>query len=208
MKKRRWLVGGTVGVLLALALIFAYFIFQKKPPAPAVFETGAPPALPEVPPLKVQREIIKKGQTLSDILSNYGFSRAEVRQFTEEIKPVLSQKKIIAGHEMRFFSDAGGKVHSIEYNLDELRYVVISRQEGHFQATPKEFPFETKAAYIWGTIEDILINAILERNEKPLLAMNLADLFGWDIDFYTELRKGDSFRMVFEKRFLDRIFVG
>lgn len=208
MKKRRLLIGGTLGVLLALVIVFVYFLFHKKPPAPVAPQAGVSPAKPEIPSLMVRREIIKKGQTLSDILAQHNFSRAEIHKFTEDVKPVLNQKKIIAGHEMRFYADSEGKIRSIEYDIDERSYLLISPKEGHFEAAKKEFPFETKPAFVWGTIEDILINAILQRNEKPILAMSLADLFAWDIDFYTELRKGDSFRMVFEKQFLDGKFTG
>ncbi len=208
MKKRRLLIGGTLGVLLALVIFFVYFLFHKKPPAPLTPQANFIPAKPEIPPVTVRREIIKKGQTLSDILAQYNFSRAEIHQFTEDVKPVLNQKKIMAGHEMRFYTDSEGQVRSIEYDIDERSYLLISPKEGHFEAAKKEFPFETKPAFVWGTIEDILINAVLQRNEKPILAMGLADLFAWDIDFYTELRKGDWFRMVFEKKFLDGKFAG
>ncbi len=205
MKRRPWLLGATLVIFLAVVF---FVLFQKRSPVAAIPEAGVPPVLPVAPPLEVHREIIKKGQTLSELLSKYNFSPAEVHQLTGEIKPVLNQKKIIAGHEIRFFSDSGGRIQSIEYNLDDLRYVLISRIEGHFVARIREFPFETRTAFIGGTIEDILINAVLKGAERPLLAMRLADLFAWDIDFYTELRKGDTFRMVFEKKFLYGEFRG
>jgi len=208
MKKRRVLTGGALGVLLALGLVVGIFLFQKKPPAPLTRLANPVPAMPEAPPLTVSKEIIKKGQTLSDILAQYHFSRAEIHQLTEDIKPVLSQKRVLAGHEMRFYTDSEGKVRAIEYDIDDRSYLLISRKEGGFEAIKKEFPYETKPAFIGGTIEDILINAVLQGNEKPILAMGLADLFAWDIDFYSELRKGDSFRMVFEKKFLDGKFTG
>jgi len=208
MKKRRVLTGGALGVLLALGLVVGIFLFQKKPPAPLTRLANPVPAMPEAPPLTVSKEIIKKGQTLSDILAQYHFSRAEIHQLTEDIKPVLSQKRVLAGHEMRFYTDSEGKVRAIEYDIDDRSYLLISRKEGGFEAVKKEFPYETKPAFIGGTIEDILINAVLQGNEKPILAMGLADLFAWDIDFYSELRKGDSFRMVFEKKFLDGKFTG
>lgn len=143
---------------------------------------------------------------MSDILPKYDFPRAEVQKLGEEVKPVWNLKKIIVGHEMRFYSDPAGKVQSIEYDIDDRRYLTIERKGGRFQASIKEFPFETKLAFISGTILDNPINAVLQRNEQGVLALALAEIFAWDIDFYTELRKGDSFRMVFEKKFLDGKF--
>jgi len=208
MKKKRRRLGITAGLFLALVLVSVYFLLQKKAPEPVVSQVSVSPAPAEPPPFKVSREIVKKGQTLSDILSKYDFTRADIHQLTEDIQPVLNMKKIIAGHEMRLYSDVAGKVQSIEYNVDDSRYVVITPQGGYFQASIKEFSFETKISWIGATIEDNPINAVQQRNEQVQLALSMAEIFAWDIDFYTELRKGDSFRMAFEKKFLDGKFSG
>ncbi len=208
MKKKRLRLGIAGGLFLALVLVSVYFLFQKRAPEPVVSQVSVSPAPPQSPPLKVSREIVKKGQTLSDILSKYNFTRADIHQLTEDIQPVLNMKKIIAGHEMRLYSELAGKIQSIEYNMDESRYVVITPQGGHFQASIKEFSFETKISWIGATIEDNPINAVQQRNEQVQLALSMAEIFAWDIDFYTELRKGDSFRMAFEKKFLDGKFSG
>jgi len=52
-----------------------------------------------------------------------------------------------------------------------------------------------------GTISSNLFNAVDEIGEKPELAINLAEIFAWDIDFILDIRKGDSFQAVVEKRF-------
>jgi murein DD-endopeptidase MepM/ murein hydrolase activator NlpD len=45
-----------------------------------------------------------------------------------------------------------------------------------------------------------LFEAVVNAGEKPELAMRLADIFGWDLDFYTDPRPGDTFRVVVEKK--------
>ena len=55
---------------------------------------------------------------------------------------------------------------------------------------------------IWGIIEDNPISAVKKENEGVQLALNLADIFDWDIDFTYDLRRGDSFKIIFEKKFL------
>jgi murein DD-endopeptidase MepM/ murein hydrolase activator NlpD len=208
MKKKRLRLGIAGGLFLALVLVSVTFLFQKRAPQPIISQVSVSPPPAEPPPLKVSREIIKRGQTLSDILSKHDFTRADIHRLTEDIQPVLSMKKIIAGHELRLYSDLTGKVQSIEYNMDESRYVVITPQRDHFQASIKEFSFETKISWIGATIEDNPIHAVQQRNEQVQLALSMAEVFAWDIDFYTELRKGDSFRMAFEKKFLDGKFSG
>ena len=46
----------------------------------------------------------------------------------------------------------------------------------------------------------------MDAGEKDQLALDLADIFGSDIDFHTDLQKGDSFRVLLEKKYLDGKF--
>jgi len=59
---------------------------------------------------------------------------------------------------------------------------------------------------IEGRIEDSLISAINKTGEQDLLALMLADIFGWDIDFYLDLRKDDTFRLLVEKKYINGRF--
>jgi murein DD-endopeptidase MepM/ murein hydrolase activator NlpD len=195
-------------LIIVLAAVTAFFVFNKKKPQPIIGKITAPLPKSEPPPLAASEEIIKKGQTLSDILSSRKFTTEEIYRLKERAKPIVDLNKIIAGRRMRFFSDSGGVVQTIEYSLGEQKYLVIIRDGSDFKAAVKEYPFETRLFWTSGIIEDHLIGAFERQNEKALLAMALADLLAWDIDFYTELRRGDSFRMVYEKKFLDGKFTG
>jgi murein DD-endopeptidase MepM/ murein hydrolase activator NlpD len=61
---------------------------------------------------------------------------------------------------------------------------------------------------ICGTIEENPILAFNRLGEKDYLALDFADLFGWDVDFNIDLRQGDNFKVIFEKRFLQGKFIG
>ena len=51
-----------------------------------------------------------------------------------------------------------------------------------------------------GRVGDSLFNAVTDAGERPELALALADIFAWDIDFNTETQSGDTFRLVVEKK--------
>ncbi len=53
-----------------------------------------------------------------------------------------------------------------------------------------------------GVIEDSLISSIGEDRKHLLLALQLSDIFAWDIDFACDLRKGDAFRILVEGFYL------
>ncbi len=161
----------------------------------------AAPAAPEIEP-------IPAGTTLSEFLVERGFSEDEAVRFYREVRPVFDLRTIIAGRSLRFYRDAAGVVQAVEYDLDERRYLRVDREGMRFLPGIISYRFENRTAFIAGEIEDILINAIVKGGEKEMLALSMAELFAWDIDFNTELRVGDTFRMIFEKKFREGEFSG
>jgi murein DD-endopeptidase MepM/ murein hydrolase activator NlpD len=193
--------------IIVVAVVAAILITGKKKPPPIEPEPAVAPSESESLALKTSEQVIRSGQTLSDILTGRNFTPEEIHRMKEQVKPVFNLNKIITGRRMRFTVDAAGITQSLEYSLDDKRYLTITREGSGFKAAIKEYPFETRTAFIWGTIEDNPINSFRQKNEKDVLAIRMTDLFAWDIDFYTELRQGDSFRMIYEKRFLEGRFV-
>jgi murein DD-endopeptidase MepM/ murein hydrolase activator NlpD len=51
-----------------------------------------------------------------------------------------------------------------------------------------------------GRLEDSLFNAVEDAGESAEVAMRMAQIFGYDLDFYTDPRRGDTFRLVVEKK--------
>jgi len=69
-----------------------------------------------------------------------------------------------------------------------------------FSAEVEEIPSRLEVAVVGGQLENSLFNAVENVGESPELAMRLAQIFGYDLDFYTDPRKGDTFRVVIEKK--------
>jgi murein DD-endopeptidase MepM/ murein hydrolase activator NlpD len=206
--RRSRLVGGAGAA--AVLIIAGLWIFlsphgaEKDGPGPgaaALRVTSPPPPKPDV-------AVIPPGATLSALLARHGFSAEDSYTLWREVRPVFDMQKLIAGRELRLYKDAAGKVRSIEYDLDERRYLLIERVGRRFLPGIENRRFETRIAFAAGVIEDILIRAVEKAGERTVLALAMADLLAWDIDFNTELRAGDTFRLIFEKNFRDGEFAG
>jgi len=61
--------------------------------------------------------------------------------------------------------------------------------------------FVLKRRLLQGTIHGSLYAALAAHGESPQMAAELAEIFAWDIDFHTDLRRGDSFRVLIEERY-------
>ena len=71
----------------------------------------------------------------------------------------------------------------------------------------KSFPYETRVERVFAVIESSLFLTIRDIGEMDQLALDLADIFGSDIDFYTDIQKGDSFKVLIEKKYLEGQFM-
>jgi murein DD-endopeptidase MepM/ murein hydrolase activator NlpD len=160
------------------------------------------------PPLIEYREKLRPRATIGEVLSNYGFSPSETLTLCDQARPVYDLRRIRAGHELRLYAGPAGKIERLEYDLDEANYLVIERLENRFIAALKAHPIEIEIGLIGGIIEDSPILAFNRLGEDDALALAFADLFGWDVDFYIDIRQGDSFKVLFEKRYLKGKFAG
>jgi murein DD-endopeptidase MepM/ murein hydrolase activator NlpD len=167
------------------------------PPPPAEAAIGRPPVSP------MHKEIISRGTTLAEILPKYGFLPKDVHELKEQVKPVYDLGRIRAGQEIRIRTTPEGGWAALEYDIDENRFLVVRNDAGRFRAEIKPVPYELRTAFLWASIDDSPIAAVNAAGEEDFIALELADVFGSDIDFYTDIRRGDTFRVVFEKRFLD-----
>ncbi len=167
------------------------------PPPPAEAAIGKPPASP------MRREIVSRGTTLAEILPKYGFLPKDVHELKEQVKPVYDLGRIRAGQELRIRTTPEGGWAALEYDIDENRFLVVRNEAGRYRAEIKPVPYELRTAFLWAEIEDSPIAAVNAAGEEDFVALELADVFGSDIDFYTDIRRGDTFRVVFEKRFLE-----
>jgi murein DD-endopeptidase MepM/ murein hydrolase activator NlpD len=78
--------------------------------------------------------------------------------------------------------------------------LAVRSDEGGFAAAVEPIPWNTAVVNVRGEIRDSLFRAVDEAGESPELAVQLAEIFGWDLDFYSDPRVGDTFRVQVEKK--------
>jgi murein DD-endopeptidase MepM/ murein hydrolase activator NlpD len=213
-QKRRKPVLIAVGGLAVVAALAAFVVLatdwiprRRTPPAPvAAPAASAPP--PAAPLLAERRIILRPGDNIGDVLAGHGFSPAEVNTLCEQTRPVYDLRRILAGRELRLYAAADGRVERLEYDVTEIDYLAVDRRDGRFEALLEHRPVDIRIKEIWGSIEDSLILAFNTLGEEDPLALAFAELFGWDVDFYMDLQPGDSFKVIFEKRYIEGEFAG
>jgi len=203
--KKRALLFFPVSVLLALILTLIFPSRREmrlsppsQPSSPVEKQTSAPL-------VEIERLIIPRGKTITDLLTKYGLTVTQVIEIREKVKPVYDLARIPAGQELRLVRQ-NGEYLKLELDLDAERYLEINLKGDQPKASLRFYPLERKLALVEGTIEDSLIATVNKAGEQDLLALMLAEIFGWDIDFYVDLRKGDTFRLLVEKKYINGQF--
>jgi murein DD-endopeptidase MepM/ murein hydrolase activator NlpD len=140
------------------------------------------------------------GLTLADSLQRMGLDAPTTASIVGSAQAAYDLRRLRAGNLLAVGRSVAGEVHAIRYQIDADRMLWILPRGRTFHAEIKPIPSHTEIAGVTGEIRDSLFNAVTDAGESPELAMRLAEIFGWDLDFYTDPRPGDTFRMVVEKK--------
>ena len=193
---RFWLV-----LVLAILLICSFFL-QPTVDDNDVSVVDTNQSLPPKPP-EIKREIIRgeiaSGDTITGLLSTY-FDAREIHALTQVSKPVFPLSGLCAGQPYRLCL-SNGDFERFEYDIDRNEQLIITRDSETFQVEREPIPYTVVIDRIRGKIDTSLFEAVTQIGESEVLAMNLADIFAWDIDFILDIRQGDSFQALVEKRF-------
>ncbi|MGH1471128.1 MAG: peptidoglycan DD-metalloendopeptidase family protein [Cellvibrionaceae bacterium] len=153
---------------------------------------------------------VKHGDNLSLLFHRAGLSNRDVYEFTNSTDEAKSLKKIFPGHQLAFHLDKNGKLDKLRHIKNKLNSQLYSRTEDGFTAIADNKTPDIQVAYREAKIENSLVAAAMKDgvNMDINVTMELANIFGWDIDFALDIRKGDSFKVLYEEKFLDGERIG
>lgn len=152
---------------------------------------------------------INKGDTLANIFNRAGLTPQETHHVINAGKSAKKLLKMRPGETLQLLIDEQGKLSSLMYELSAVDTLVISAdQKNNFASQIKTQEVDIRLGYAQGEITSNFWNAASKANLAENQIMSLAGIFGWDVDFALELRKGDTFNVVFEENFIDGEFVG
>jgi len=145
-------------------------------------------------------QTIPSRTTLAELLQRAGLDRETVFQVVQQASQAYDLRKVRAGQPLALGRTPAGELRSVRYLVDPERELRVDRRGGAFHAEVRDIPFTTEVAPVGGAVRNSLFNAVTDMGERPELALILADIFGWDLDFYTDPQAGDTFGVVVEKK--------
>ncbi|MRR37822.1 M23 family metallopeptidase, partial [bacterium] len=195
-------LGPALLVLAGISLFAALlFLGNSSDPNPA-----RPSAKTEPTQLFRITGIVEKGQSLYEIFKRHGFDPRELFHVKEALAGVHSPREFRSGQPYEIHVDPEKRLHAFVYWVSDDSLVRVTRAGQGYQAEKLNLEHEKKLLCLEGSIEDNLIASMGGGQQNLLLALSLSDIFAWDIDFTTALRKGDTFRILVEGLYRDGEF--
>lgn len=146
--------------------------------------------------------------TFSEFLLGDGVEPDTVGELIRDARPIYDLSRVRAGNPVTLVISGSGALRSVSYQIDSDHILWITRGTNHFRARIEDIPYVVTVAGVSGVVQDSLFQAVADQGEDDELALGIADIFGWDIDFNTETRRGDRFEVVVEKKALDGRLAG
>jgi murein DD-endopeptidase MepM/ murein hydrolase activator NlpD len=149
----------------------------------------------------VREERYQRADTPSGLLSRLGLAENEAQRLLRSHRPLL--RALRPGLTVTAEVDAEGRLIWLSH-LDARDALVTVKREGEgFRTSEDRAPLETRVLLRSGVIRSSLFAATDAANIPDSVAMQLADIFGGDIDFHRDLRRNDRFSVVYEMSYLE-----
>jgi murein DD-endopeptidase MepM/ murein hydrolase activator NlpD len=175
--------------------------------------SGAAPNLAKAPnpPLQTPTQTavdvtVERNDTLDHIFRKLKLSLADlaVVRALPGIKTHLDSLR--TGESLHIVSH-DGQLDGLDRRLNENETLQVVRDTSGLRANVLQNPLESRMRTIRGSIDRSLFEAVTAAGGHDQIAVNLADIFGWDIDFVLDIQPGDSFAVTYRELYQNGVYV-
>lgn len=149
-----------------------------------------------------QIDQVRRDDTLSSLLNRLNITNPEALNFLRhhaDATPLSSQLR--PGRAIHVETNSLGELLNLEYEIDSANSLIIERTVDGYQAHRTESALETLPTLKSAEITSSLFGATDAANIPDQIAIQMAEIFSSEIDFHTDLRKGDRFNVVYESQY-------
>jgi murein DD-endopeptidase MepM/ murein hydrolase activator NlpD len=148
-------------------------------------------------------------ETLQKILSTLGLSKKESQPWLVSVQRQYPAGRLVEGNELHFyfaktrpslFGDDARQLKALELELDNDRVLTWEKGGKGIIFAKREKAYDVQLVTATGTIENSFVEDGLRAGLNATLLSQLVDIFSWELDFENDLKRGDSFRLIYEKR--------
>lgn len=163
---------------------------------------------PAAPTTNWQETAVKHGDNLTTVFRRLGLDDADVYAVANASREAKYLRRLKPGETFAVTRDKAGHLAEVKYSRSSLEHYLYSRRDNTFNGEQILFQPETIPAFVSGTINSSLFLDAASAGLGEAKIMELANIFGWDIDFALDIRRGDTFQILFEEKYLEGEKIG
>ncbi|WP_421246587.1 peptidoglycan DD-metalloendopeptidase family protein [Aeromonas sanarellii] len=162
----------------------------------------AEPVTPPKPSYVTKQVKVRRGDNMQVIFQRLGLSASDL-YLIAQLEATNPLRTLQPGQELTFKLTRNGDLHSLYYPHSLEQALKVSRKAEGFVARPVKLELDTREQVARGEIRSSFWGAAVDAGMTEDQIMDLAAIFGWDIDFAQDLQPGDSFRVVYQDKYQD-----
>lgn len=145
---------------------------------------------------------VKSGDNLTTLFKRAGLGPRDVYRISQAVSGSDALQRLRPGQTLAFLIE-DGLLRKLRHAQDQLNSTLLELTDSGYQVRKLERTPEPRTLYAAGTITRSLFLDAADAGLSNRTIMQLAEIFGWDIDFALDIREGDHFRVLYEQDYLD-----
>jgi murein DD-endopeptidase MepM/ murein hydrolase activator NlpD len=172
-------------------------------------ELNTQPEADELPEYDFIDHQVKNGDNLAIIFKRAGFSAKTVHNLVNTNAETRKLTKIHPGEILSFATAQDGSLAQLKYVISKTDTLFVTlNEDGKYDTKIHSKEIETLTKTAGGEISNSFWTSAIAAGLSERQIMNFADIFGWDVDFANDIRKGDAFGLIYESLYVDGEFIG
>ena len=151
--------------------------------------------------------IIKPGNTFDTIMGKYNVEPVDRIAIFEVAKDIYDLSTLKAGQSLKLTLKDNPGLIKLEYEYDDENILIVERSEEGFQSRNELIEYDIEINKASGEIASSLFETAAEQGVEDGVIMEITNILAWQVDFVSDVRTGDSFKVVYEKRYRNGEYV-
>jgi murein DD-endopeptidase MepM/ murein hydrolase activator NlpD len=150
---------------------------------------------------------IGRSQTFYEALRGAGAPHEDIMALVAACKPYRNLKRVRRGDLFELAQHTDGGIRKLSFDLDLESYLSFIRDGDGYEVQELTHPVQRHICAVSGSIQTSLYASLKSAGAPLSLAPKINDILGWEIDFSRDLRRGDTFRILYEEIWKEGEFV-
>jgi len=152
--------------------------------------------------------VVSKGDTLSTLFDKVGLPAATVHEVMASDKQAKQFSQLKHGQILQFELSPDGQLKQLHSKVSDLESISLSKTDKGYTFNREITKPLVRTAYVHGVINSSLSLSAQRAGLSHSMTMDMASIFGYDIDFAQDIRQGDEFDVIYEQKVVNGKTVG